>query len=116
MSATEAEFMIGLLSELKVDDSSSRGQHIDRGTPSHNRLPVVLDAIANLLVSKKQHEVIAVSFQPRNKRATLKIAGNDTVPDYTLSHAKEIHRQLKNIGRQLFEHRCEKPHRQCRDK
>ena len=108
MSATEAEFMIGLLSELKVDDSS--------GTPSHNRLPVVLDAIANLLVSKEQHEVIAVSFQPRNKRATLTIAGIDTVPDYTLSHAKEIHRQLKNIGRQLFEHRCEKPHRQCRDK
>lgn len=100
MSATKAEFMIGLLSEMKIDDHTSHGQDVGLSRPSfNNRLLVMLDAVANLLVSKAEHEVIAVAFQPRNKRAALTIAGNDSISDHTLKHAKEIHRQLKDIGR-----------------
>lgn len=66
MSATVAgaEYLVGLLTEFPPEDGPARETPItfDVDDPGRNRLPVVLDAIANVLVSQPKGEVIAVGF------------------------------------------------------
>ena len=62
MSATKAEFMTGLLLEMKTDDNTSCGQDIDLNRPFQNHLSVILSVTVNLLVLKTESKIIEVAF------------------------------------------------------
>jgi hypothetical protein len=71
----------------------------------HDRLRVVLDAIANVLVSKAQAEVIAVGMQHQQTGAggkmTLTLASNGVIADRTLEHAQQLVHDLQNLGEEF---------------
>lgn len=99
-TASDAEYLIALLTEVESSDQPLH--HKQAELESHKGLPRILDTMATIFISKPKGEVIAVGFQPGNEKGTLTLASNeDTVPDATLKHAREILNRLQEIGQWL---------------
>ncbi|PGH10749.1 hypothetical protein AJ80_07399 [Polytolypa hystricis UAMH7299] len=114
-----AEYLVGLLTELQPEDGPACETPIELDVPIHNHLPVILDAIANVLVSLPQGEVIAVGFQQRSDdtggQVTLKLATNSgELSDRTLQHAQHILNRLQRLGKQFYDTRKERKQEQER--
>lgn len=62
--------------------------------PSH-----ILDAIANISVSKTKDEVVAVAVQVCKKDTRLIVASIETLPDSTIAYLKEICNLLKQLSK-----------------
>lgn len=98
----DAEYVIALLTEIEPQNEQPRQADISLEDPLHDRLRVVLDAIANVLVSKAQAEVIAVGMQHQQNgpegKMTLTLASNGAIADRTLQHARQLVRDLQKLG------------------
>ena len=64
-----------------------------------SRLVEVLDSVASLCVSKQRHEVIAVALRnhPSRQSVELIIAGNEDLPEATITHLNKVWGLLKEI-------------------
>ncbi|PGH32291.1 hypothetical protein GX50_04958 [[Emmonsia] crescens] len=101
MSATVAgaEYLVGLLTEFPPEDGPARETPItfDVDDPGRNRLPVVLDAIANVLRS-----------DDTGGQITLKLATNKgELPERTLQHAQYLLNRLQGLGKRFCDMRKE---------
>lgn len=84
--------------EFPRDDERSISEKME---PISARLVTILDAIANVLVSKKKGEVIAAAIQNNHAKdeIILTICSNGVeVPGETKDHAGKLWRQLQEIG------------------
>lgn len=101
-----AEHLVGIIKESQencdvdpVDKSStSDGKSVQ--SSAARRAARIMDALANVLVSKSQSEVVAVAAQndEQNKRVILTIATNSTVEEHTKCHAKVLWKDLREIS------------------
>lgn len=98
----DAERLTALLTEIEPQNEQPRQADISLEDPLHDRLRVVLDAIANVLISKAQGEVIAVGMQHQQsgpgEKMILTLASNGTIADRTLEHARKLVHDLQKLG------------------
>lgn len=64
----------------------------------NHRLTRILDSIANICVSGSKGEVVAAAAQISKRDMRLIVASNDTLPDSTITHLKEIWNILKQLS------------------
>ncbi|ODH53245.1 hypothetical protein GX48_00441 [Paracoccidioides brasiliensis] len=109
-TAADVELLVALLTEVNGQDPP-RQECMALDDPIHDRMTVVLDAVANVLVSKPKGEVIAVGFQQRqepDREIILTIASNNDLPDRTLQHARFLLDKLHELGQEFANFRLEK--------
>jgi hypothetical protein len=111
MSNTTAnvELLVALLTEVDGQDPH-RQECMVLDDPIHDRMTVVLDAVANVLISKPKGEVIAVGFQQRqepDREIILTVASNNDLPDRTIQHARFLLDKLQNLGQEFATLRLE---------
>ncbi|ODH26133.1 hypothetical protein ACO22_04804 [Paracoccidioides brasiliensis] len=109
-TAADVELLVALLTEVNGQDPP-RQECMALDDPIHDRMTVVLDAVANVLVSKPKEEVIAVGFQQRqepDREIILTIASNNDLPDRTLQHARFLLDKLHELGQEFANFRLEK--------
>ncbi|ODH48502.1 hypothetical protein GX48_05369 [Paracoccidioides brasiliensis] len=106
-TAADVELLVALLTEVDGQDPPRR-ECMALDDPIHDRMTVVLDAVANVLVSKPKGEVIAVGFQQRqepDREIILTVASNSNLPDCTLQHARFLLDKLHKLGREFADFR-----------
>jgi ribosomal protein L29 len=115
-SISAPELLTCLISDIQQAEGSKKATQlrykdrdaIDRIEDSLcTRVVPVLDAIATVLVSKQQSEVIAVGLQDDSKtqQILLSLASNTVMEEVTLQHCREIWNRLKSIAEGYAEHR-----------
>lgn len=97
----ESELLVGLLSELPTS-SKEDPEELPRhgGSTPPTLLVPVLDAIANISVSRPRGEVIAAALQQdnENQRIIITLASDDTVAPSTQQHIRAVWGALVNIA------------------
>ncbi|KLJ09027.1 hypothetical protein EMPG_15548 [Blastomyces silverae] len=103
----DIEPVVALLTEVEISNELPRQAEFTLDSPIHNRMPVILDAIANVLVSKPQGEIIAVGLQQPTAGGiyTFVIGSNGEIPDRTLEHAQDLVADLQSLGSHFSEFR-----------
>ncbi|EFQ99070.1 hypothetical protein MGYG_02084 [Nannizzia gypsea CBS 118893] len=97
----DVEHIVALLTEVESQNEQPRKGDVSLQDPLHDRLRVVLDGIAKVLISKAQGEVIAVGMQQQNdptKKIIFTFASNGAIADRTLEHARNLVRDLQKLG------------------
>ncbi|ODM16121.1 hypothetical protein SI65_08555 [Aspergillus cristatus] len=87
-----------LLTEVEADT-----QHLPMSfdTPIQNSLPVVLDLLAAILISRPRKDVIAAGLKRDGNTPVLVLAANGGICDETYNHAQKTIKQLKALGRDI---------------
>lgn len=105
VASVDCERLVALLTEVDVSADVPRTDDIDL-EPIQDRLTMILDALASLLVSRPTKEVIAVGLQAgsadSNSCHTLTLASNDSVTQETLAHCRRIVEHLERLGLQFY--------------
>lgn len=98
----DAEHLIALLTEIEPQNKQPRQADLSLEDPLHDGLRVVLDAIANVLISRAQGEVIAVGMQQQSgpkKKMFFTLASNRAIMGRTLEHARKLVRAAETRWR-----------------
>lgn len=104
----EAERTLALLSEIPPQDEIPRKMEPNFGSKTQDRLRIILNSIANVLVSSKaEGEVITVGLQHQKDKLTLTLASINDVPQVTADHAKNLVADIQKFGRAFAEWRTE---------
>ncbi|KAG5297163.1 hypothetical protein I7I48_06195 [Histoplasma ohiense] len=105
----DVEHLIALLTEVGPQNELPRRADTHLEDTFHERLRIVLDAIASVLVSKPRGEVIAVGMHSQQngleKRIILTLASNTGILDRTYKHAYELICDLKALGNDFADYR-----------
>ncbi|OAX81544.1 hypothetical protein ACJ72_04110 [Emergomyces africanus] len=89
----DIEATVALLTEVETQNELPQQAGFTFDNTIHNRMPGILDAIANILVSKPRGEVVAVGLQqPAGYKSTLK-------------HARDLVADLQSLGSDFAEFR-----------
>ncbi|PGH00384.1 hypothetical protein AJ80_09181 [Polytolypa hystricis UAMH7299] len=101
----DIETVVALLTEIEIPNEQPRQAEFTFDNPIHNRMPIILDAISNVLVSKSRGEVIAVGLQQPTVGGiyTFVIASNGVIPNSTLEHARDLVADLQSLGSNFTE-------------
>jgi len=106
MSHSFADTQAG--SSRRLDTSSHSFEHgiVDNQATNIRTFPI-LDAIANISVSRERHQVIAVALQldPRKEEICLTIAENQSVAKTLLAHLRNVWRNLQTLSNEYAKHR-----------
>ncbi|KAG5303506.1 hypothetical protein I7I50_10283 [Histoplasma capsulatum G186AR] len=105
----DVEHLIALLTEVAPQNELPRQADIRLEDTFHERLRIVLDAIASVLVSKPRGEVIAVGMRSQQnglgKKIILTLASNTGIPKKTYQHARNLIDDLKKLGADFADYR-----------
>ncbi|KAG5297620.1 hypothetical protein I7I48_06786 [Histoplasma ohiense] len=98
----DVEHLIALLTELKPHGGVPLCGEISIEDPIHNRLCVVLDATANVLISESSREVIAAGMQYQQcgpgEKIILILASNTGITNKTRQHALKLTHDLRELA------------------
>ncbi|EER44067.1 conserved hypothetical protein [Histoplasma capsulatum H143] len=105
----DIEHLIALLTEVDPQNELPRRANTPLEDTFHERLRIVLDAIASVLVSKPRGEVIAVGMRSQQnglgKKIILTLASNTGIPKKTYQHARNLINDLKKLGADFADYR-----------
>ncbi|EER37812.1 hypothetical protein HCDG_08071 [Histoplasma capsulatum H143] len=105
----DVEHLIALLTEVGPQNELPHRADILLEDTFHERLRIVLDAIASVLVSKPRGEVIAAGMRSQQngleKKIILTLASNTGIPKKTYQHARNLINDLKKLGADFADYR-----------